>query len=302
MAAASCCAQRGRPGRRPGRGAAALASVQRRRDPGAQLGALEQVAGELLALGPQLGRRLQLVDEAAGSARRAGGAGRGRGRWPCRRARLAAPSSSRSKMRSSTAPGQPPRRLVAEAVLQLVAVLVEVAVEALAAPASTTSSWRPSLVRAPSARPAIGTIDADSRRSRTSRSSTSWTASSSRRSTTSTAPPSTWPASRSALAGSASQRGHPVADVGGPHPLGDGVGGEEAGLDELAERLAELLLALGDDRGVGDRQPERVAEQRHHGEPVGQPADHRGLGGGLHVARARCRPRRRRPRWRRTRR
>ena len=78
--------------------------------------------------------------------------------------------------------------------------------------------------------------------------------------------------------------GHPIADVGGAHPLGDRVAGEEARLDELAERLAELLLALGDDRGVGDRHAERVPEQRDDGEPVGQPADQRRLGGGLHVA------------------
>ena len=58
-------------------------------------------------------------------------------------------------------------------------------------------------------------------------------------------------------------------------------------MDELAERLAELRLALRDDRGVGDGQAERVAEQRDHGEPVGQAAHHRGLGGGLHVAEGR---------------
>jgi hypothetical protein len=72
------------------------------------------------------------------------------------------------------------------------------------------------------------------------------------------------------------------------HALGHGVGGEEAALDELAERLAELLLALGDDRRVGDGQPEGVAEQGDHGEPVGQPAHHRRLGRGLHVAEPRA--------------
>ena len=130
----------------------------------------------------------------------------------------------------------------------------------------------------------MGTIDVASSRSRTSRSSTSWTSSSSRRS-------ATWTRAVEQVAGEAVGVGglgeparHPVADVGGPHPLGDRVGGEEAGLDELAERLAELLLALGDDRGVGDRQAERVAEEGDHGEPVGQAADHRRLGGGLHVA------------------
>src|SRR3546814_3304856 len=67
------------------------------------------------------------------------------------------------------------------------------------------------------------------------------------------------------------------------HPLGHGSGGQEARLDELAEGLSELLLALGDDRRVGDGQPERVAEQRHHREPVGQATHHRRLRRGLHV-------------------
>ena len=39
-----------------------------------------------------------------------------------------------------------------------------------------------------------------------------------------------------------------------------------------------------DDRGVRDRQPERAAEQRRHREPVGQRADHAGLGHGADVA------------------
>ena len=88
--------------------------------------------------------------------------------------------------------------------------------------------------------------------------------------------------------------GDPITDVGGAHPFCDGIPGEEARLDELAERLAELGLALGDDGGVGDGHAERVAEQRDDGEPVGEPADHRGLGRGLHVAEQRCRRRRRR--------
>ena len=89
---------------------------------------------------------------------------------------------------------------------------------------------------------------------------------------------------RSAFAGSASQRAEPLADVDAGQALGDHLAGEEVALHELAEAAPDLVLALGDDRRVRDRQPERVAEQRRHGEPVGQRADHRRLGAGPHVA------------------
>ena len=52
---------------------------------------------------------------------------------------------------------------------------------------------------------------------------------------------------------------------------------EEVLPDERRQRLAELLLALDDDRGVRDRQAERVPEQRGDREPVGQRSDHRRL-------------------------
>ena len=58
---------------------------------------------------------------------------------------------------------------------------------------------------------------------------------------------------------------------------------EEVGLDELAERAADLVLAVGDDRGVRDRDAERMPEQRRHREPVGERADHAAFGGGPHV-------------------
>ena len=60
--------------------------------------------------------------------------------------------------------------------------------------------------------------------------------------------------------------------------------GQEVALDELAEAATDLVLAVGDDRRVRDRDPERVPEQRRDGEPVGERADHRRLGEGLHVA------------------
>ena len=53
---------------------------------------------------------------------------------------------------------------------------------------------------------------------------------------------------------------------------------------KAAQALADLVLLARDDRGVRDRQPQRVPEQRGDGEPVGQRADHRGLGGRPHVA------------------
>ena len=68
-------------------------------------------------------------------------------------------------------------------------------------------------------------------------------------------------------------------------PLADDRLLQEVLAEELLEALAQLVLALGDQRGVRDRQPERVLEQRGHGEPVGDRADHRRLGAGVHEAR-----------------
>jgi hypothetical protein len=55
-------------------------------------------------------------------------------------------------------------------------------------------------------------------------------------------------------------------------------------LDEGAENAADPLLAGRDDRGVGNRQAQRVTKQRGHGEPVSQPADERRFRRGTHVA------------------
>ena len=91
--------------------------------------------------------------------------------------------------------------------------------------------------------------------------------------------------------------GEPVGVVGLPHPvsgplhdtsttqpLDHDFACQERLLDEVAERLAELLLALDDDRRVGNRDAEWMAEQGSDGEPVRQPADHRRFRHGLHVA------------------
>ena len=55
------------------------------------------------------------------------------------------------------------------------------------------------------------------------------------------------------------------------------------GIRKLSRRncasvVGDPVLVARDDRGVRDRQAERMAEQRGHREPVGQPADHRRFG------------------------
>ena len=61
-------------------------------------------------------------------------------------------------------------------------------------------------------------------------------------------------------------------------------GDQEIVAQEIGERVADPVLVARDDRGVRDRQAERVAEQRGHREPVGQPADHRRFGKGADKA------------------
>ncbi len=76
-------------------------------------------------------------------------------------------------------------------------------------------------------------------------------------------------------------------DPGGADPLGENVGVEEVLLHELAESSGELVLALDEQRGVRDRQAQGTAEQGRHREPVGNGADHGGLGASLHEAQER---------------
>ena len=92
-----------------------------------------------------------------------------------------------------------------------------------------------------------------------------------------------------------------AGDVELLHAPRDHARNEEILTDEIGERLADPVLVTRDDRGVRDRQAERVAEQGRHREPVGEAADHRRFGERLHVARgrdigARTRARRRTPR------
>ena len=89
---------------------------------------------------------------------------------------------------------------------------------------------------------------------------------------------------RTAVASSAVTRsrrlrlGQEVADPRGHREPGqllpDHVLGQEVGGHELGQRRADGVLAVGDDRGVRDRQPERPPEQGGDREPVGQRTDH----------------------------
>jgi len=72
-----------------------------------------------------------------------------------------------------------------------------------------------------------------------------------------------------------------------PHPaqlVEHHVLGEEVRAHEVTEVVPELVLFARNDTGVRDRQSERMAEQRGHGEPVGQRADHAGLGHRRHIS------------------
>lgn len=69
-------------------------------------------------------------------------------------------------------------------------------------------------------------------------------------------------------------------DVEPPHPARDDRRQQEIVAQEYRQRIADPVLVPRDDRGVRDRQPERMAEQRGDRKPVRQSADHRRLGKG----------------------
>ena len=75
-----------------------------------------------------------------------------------------------------------------------------------------------------------------------------------------------------------------AGEVDVAHPPRDHRRDQEIVLEEGGQRVADAVLVARDDRGVRDRQAERMAEQGGDREPVGQAADHRRLGEGLHVA------------------
>ena len=70
-----------------------------------------------------------------------------------------------------------------------------------------------------------------------------------------------------------------MGDLGGSDLRRHRLGVEEVRGDEGRQTRSEGVLLARNDRGVRNRQPERVAEQRGDGEPVGDRADHRGLRG-----------------------
>ena len=59
---------------------------------------------------------------------------------------------------------------------------------------------------------------------------------------------------------------------------------EEVALHEVAERRSDAVLARGHDRGVWNRDAQRMTEQRRHGKPVGDASHHGGFGEGTHKA------------------
>ena len=70
----------------------------------------------------------------------------------------------------------------------------------------------------------------------------------------------------------------PLRDAQPVQPRRDHLARQEVVLHEPAKAAADAVLAARDDRGVRDRNPERVPEQRCDREPVRETADHRRLG------------------------
>ena len=106
------------------------------------------------------------------------------------------------------------------------------------------------------------------------RSSTCWTSSSRSISTSTRSTVEASAATRSACAGSDSHLPEPARDFGVAQLGLDDLRRHEVLPDEGAQTLAQLVLLALDDRGVRDRYPQRVLEQRRHREPVGQRTDH----------------------------
>ena len=68
--------------------------------------------------------------------------------------------------------------------------------------------------------------------------------------------------------------GEMLRDVERREPSGEHIAAQKVARDEAAETAADLILACRDDRRVRDRDPERMAEERRHREPVRHAADH----------------------------
>ena len=92
------------------------------------------------------------------------------------------------------------------------------------------------------------------------------------------------PARRARRARARRARRRDGGDLGRRQPVADHLLLQEVLGEELLEAAAEVVLALGHQRGVRHREPQRVPEQRGHREPVGHRADHAGLGPGVDEA------------------
>ena len=89
-------------------------------------------------------------------------------------------------------------------------------------------------------------------------------------------------------AGAPRRIGQPAADhprrIQPLQPPRHDLGGQEIGAQECRHAVGDAILVGRDDRGVRDRQAQRMAEQRGYRKPVGQSADHRRLGKGGKIA------------------
>ncbi len=81
--------------------------------------------------------------------------------------------------------------------------------------------------------------------------------------------------------------GEPADDIDLGQPIVRNLHVEEIVGDETTERRADAVLVARNDRGVRDRNSERMAKQRNHGEPVGAGADHAGFREGPHIGQPR---------------
>ena len=147
-----------------------------------------------------------------------------------------------------------------------------------------SASWRCSASSVASTRPTGGPHCGSAMRRTIIRSITCWTSSSRSSSTSTRSTVAASPATRSACDG----LGQPLAEPAGH------LGVAQLGLHhrrrqevlphERSQALAELVFLALDDRGVRDRDAQRMLEQRGHGEPVRQRTHHAGLGGRADIA------------------
>ena len=137
-----------------------------------------------------------------------------------------------------------------------------------------SASWRPSASSEASTRPIGGPHCGSAMRLTIIRSSTCWTSSSRSISTRTRSAVDASAATRSACAGIRQPFAEPARDLCVAQFGLDDLRRHEVLAHECPEAFAELVLLALDDRGVRDRDTQRVLEQRGDREPVGQRADH----------------------------